>query len=67
MDMKEDDKVPLILDIPFMETDRIIVDVDKGEVQLSAQDEEVTFNLFDGLKYFNAGEEFEQKELSTLK
>ena len=46
MDMKEDEEVPLILGKPFMKTVRSIVDVDKGELQLRAQDEEVTFNLF---------------------
>jgi len=56
MDMKEDEEVPLILGRPFMKTTRIIVDVDKGEIQLRALDEEVTFNLFYGLKNFNAGE-----------
>ncbi|XP_068481082.1 uncharacterized protein [Phaseolus vulgaris] len=33
MDMKEDEEVPLILGRPFMKTARIIVDVDKGELQ----------------------------------
>jgi len=34
MDMKEDEEVPLILRRPFMKTARIIVDVDKGELQV---------------------------------
>ena len=55
VDMKEDDEVPLIIGRPFMKTARIIVDVDKGELQLRAQDEEVTFNLFDGLNFFCRG------------
>jgi len=41
-----------------MKTTRIIVDVDKGEIQLRAQDKEVIFNLFNGLKNFNAWEDF---------
>ncbi|XP_068497858.1 uncharacterized protein [Phaseolus vulgaris] len=40
MDMKEDEEVPLILDIPFMKNARIIVDVGIGELQLRAQDDE---------------------------
>ncbi|XP_068504467.1 uncharacterized protein [Phaseolus vulgaris] len=40
MDMKEDEEVPLILGRPFMKTARIIVDVDKGELQVRTQDEE---------------------------
>ncbi|XP_068461880.1 uncharacterized protein [Phaseolus vulgaris] len=34
MDIKEDEEVPLILGRPFMKTARVIVDVDKGELQL---------------------------------
>ena len=34
MDMKEDEEVPLILGRPFMKTPRIIVDVDKEELQV---------------------------------
>ena len=45
-----------------MKTARIIVDVDKGELQVRTQDEEVTLNLFYGLKNFKAGEEFVQKD-----
>jgi len=64
MEVKEDEEVPLILGRPFMKTVRIIVDVDKGELQLRAQNEEVTFNLFYGLKIFNAGEDFVQKDVT---
>ena len=56
MDMKEDEEVPLILSKPFMKTVRLIVDVDKGELQVRAQDDVVTFNLFYGLKLLNVGE-----------
>ena len=62
MDMKEDEEVPFILGRPFMKTSKIIVDVDKGELQVRTQDEEVTLNLFYGLKKFNAGEECVQKD-----
>ncbi|XP_068498515.1 uncharacterized protein [Phaseolus vulgaris] len=43
MDMKKDEEVPLILGLPFMKTARIIVDVDKGELQVRTQDEEVMY------------------------
>ena len=52
MDMDEDEEVPLILGRPFMKTARIIVDVDKGELQVRTQDKEVILNLFYGLKNF---------------
>lgn len=42
MDMKEDEEVPLILGRPFMKTARIIVDVDKGKLQVRTQNKEVT-------------------------
>jgi len=38
-----------------MKTARIIVDVDKGELQVRTQDEEVTLNLFGGLKILMQG------------
>ena len=43
MDIKEDEKVPLILDKPFMKIVRLLIDVDKGELQIRAQDDVVTF------------------------
>jgi len=52
---------PLILDRPFMKTARLIIDVDKGELKVRAQDDEVTFNLFNGLKNCNAGKECLQR------
>ena len=36
MDMTEDEEVLLILDRPFMKTARVIIDVDKGELQVRA-------------------------------
>ena len=45
----------MILGRPFMKTARIIVDVDKGELQVRTQDEEVTLNLFGGLKILMQG------------
>jgi len=62
MDMKEDEEVPLILGRRFMETARVIIDVDKGELQVRTADEEVTLNLFYGLKKFKAGVECVQKD-----
>ncbi|XP_068504555.1 uncharacterized protein [Phaseolus vulgaris] len=57
MDMKEDEEVPLILGRPFMKTARIIVDVDKGELQVRTQDEEEK----------NVYRMMQQRELSILK
>jgi len=62
MDMKEDNKVPLILGRPFMKIGRITIDVDKGELQVTPRTDEVSFNLFYGLKNFNVGVECIQKD-----
>jgi len=54
-----------------MKTVRIIVDVDKGELQVRAQNDEVTFHLFDGLKILMQGRNvykmMQQRGLSTLR
>jgi len=57
MHMGEDQEVPLILGRPFIKTSRIIIDVDEGKLKVRAQDDEVTFNLFYGLKHSNAWKE----------
>jgi len=62
MDIEEDEEVPLILGRPFMKTARIIIDVDKGKLNLRAQDDVVTFNLFYDLKSSNAGKKCLQKD-----
>ena len=62
MDMKKDEEVPLILGIPFMKTARIIVDVDKGELRVKAQNEEVIFNLSDDVNKCNAGKDGLQED-----
>jgi len=60
--VEEDEEVPLILYRPFMETARIIIDVDEGELQVRVQDDEVTFNPFNGLKNSNAWKEYSQRD-----
>jgi len=44
--MKEDEEVPLTLGRCFMKIAKVIVDVDKGELRVRTQDDEVRFNLF---------------------
>jgi len=51
MDMEEDAAVPLILGRPFMKTAKIIIDVDKGELKVCVQDEEVSFDVFEAMKH----------------
>ena len=51
LNMEEDKEVPIILGRPFLATCRALIDVKKGELRLRVQDEEVTFNLFNAIKY----------------
>ena len=46
LDMKEDRNIPLILKRPFLDTGRTLIDVEKGELILRMQDEQVNFKMF---------------------
>ena len=51
LDMEEYKEMPIILERPFLATDRALIDVQKGELRLRVQDEEVTFNVFNAIKH----------------
>ena len=51
LDMEEDKEVPIILGKPFLSTSRAIIDVQKGELKLRVQDEEMTFYVFNAIKH----------------
>ncbi|KAL5579998.1 hypothetical protein UlMin_012440 [Ulmus minor] len=51
LDMEEDREVPLILGRPFLATGRTPIDVHQGKLILRVQDEQVTFNLFEAMKF----------------
>ena len=51
LDMEEDKEVSIRLGRPFLATDRALIDVQKGELRLRVQDEEVTFNVFNAIKH----------------
>ena len=51
LDMEEDKEVPIILGRPFLATSHALIDVQKGELRLRVQDEEVTFNVFNVIKH----------------
>jgi len=53
MDIEENVEVPLILGRSFMKTTKVIIDVDKGRLKVCIQDEEVSFNVFEEMKYSN--------------
>ena len=51
LDMQEDKEVPIILERQFLATRRAMIDVQKGELRLRVQEEEVTFNVFNAIKH----------------
>ena len=51
LDLQEDKGVPIILGRPFLTTGRAMIDVQKGELELGVQEEEVTFNVFNAIKH----------------
>ncbi|XP_068636070.1 uncharacterized protein [Aristolochia californica] len=51
LDMDEDEKVPLILRRPFLATGRVLIDVQKGELTLRVNKEEVMFNIYRAMKF----------------
>ena len=50
-DMEENKEIPIILGRPFLVTSKVMIDVQKGELKLRVQDDEVTFNIFKALRY----------------
>ena len=46
LDMEEDKEIPINLGIPFLAIGRAMIDVQKGELKLRVQDDEVRFNVF---------------------
>lgn len=57
LDFEEDREVPIILGRPFLATGRTLIDVQKGELTMRVQDQEVTFNVFRSMKYPNTPED----------
>ena len=51
LDMEEDKEIPIILGRPFLATGRAIIDVQKGELRLRVQDEEVRFSVFRAIRH----------------
>ena len=51
LDMIEDREIPIILGRPFLATRRTLIDVQEGKLILRVQDEQVTFNVFEAMKY----------------
>ena len=51
--MEEDDKVPIILGRPFLAMGKAQINLQKGELKLRVQGDEVTFHVFQATKHPN--------------
>ena len=51
LDMEEDKEIPIILGRPFLATDRAMIDVQRGELKLIVQEDEVKFNVFEAVRH----------------
>ena len=51
LDFEEDKNIPIILGRPFLATGRTLIDVQKGELTMRVQDQEVKFNVFKAMKF----------------
>ena len=51
LDMEEDREIPIMLGTPFLATGRAMIDVQKEELKLRVQDEEVRFSLFNVVRH----------------
>nr|GEX43126.1 reverse transcriptase domain-containing protein [Tanacetum cinerariifolium] len=51
VDFKPDPRVPLILERCFLKTDRVLIDVHKGELTLRVRNEAITYNLDQTVRY----------------
>ena len=51
LDMEEDKEIPMILGRPFLATERAMIDIQRGELKLRVQEEEVKFNVFEAMRH----------------
>ncbi|XP_060962021.1 uncharacterized protein LOC115722590 [Cannabis sativa] len=56
LDMEEDNNVPIILGRPFLATGKALIDVQKGELKLRVQGDEVVFNVLKAMTYPTASD-----------
>ena len=57
LDFEVDREVPIILGRPFLAAGKTLIDVQKGELTMRVNDQEVTFNVFNALTYIDEGSE----------
>ena len=49
--MEEDKEITIILGRPFLAIGRVMIDVQKGELKLRVQDDEVRFSVFNAVRH----------------
>ncbi|XP_062076221.1 uncharacterized protein LOC133780582 [Humulus lupulus] len=65
LDYEADRDVPIILGRPFLATRRTLINVQKGELTMRVNDQQVTFNVFNAMKFLDEVEECSR--LSVIK
>ncbi|XP_030478313.1 uncharacterized protein LOC115695387 [Cannabis sativa] len=58
LNMEEDKNIPIILGRPFLATWKALIDVQKGELKLRVQGDEVVFNVLKTMTYPTASDNF---------
>ena len=51
LDMEEDKEIPITLGRPFLASGRAMIDVQRGELKLRVQEDEVKFNVFEAVSH----------------
>ena len=51
LDIEEDKEIPIILGRPFLATGRAMIDVQRGELKLRVQEDEVKLNVFEAVRH----------------
>ena len=51
LDMEEDKEIPIILGRPFLATGKAMIDMQKRELKLRVQDNEVRFSVFNVMRH----------------
>lgn len=51
LDMDEDKGIPLILERPFIDTRRVLINVQQGKIPMRVEDEEVIFEVFKAMNF----------------
>ena len=50
LDFKVDKEVPIILGRPFLATRKTLIDVQKGDLTMRVNDQQVTFNVLEAMR-----------------